>query len=44
MITSTSTIFVDDGKSKTPVAVVGMQFNWLAMNKIYQNITSDVCF
>ncbi|RZB66645.1 voltage-dependent calcium channel subunit alpha-2/delta-3-like, partial [Asbolus verrucosus] len=40
MITSTSAIFVNAKGKKTPVAVVGLQFNYRTMNQIYKNITT----
>ncbi|KAJ8913962.1 hypothetical protein NQ315_015200 [Exocentrus adspersus] len=42
MITSTKAIFVERGESKTPVAVVGLQFNHRAMYELY-NITTKKC-
>ncbi|KAG5877947.1 hypothetical protein JTB14_001177 [Gonioctena quinquepunctata] len=40
MITSTKAIFVENGKLKTPVAVVGLQFNHREMYEIYNEITT----
>nr|CAI5865406.1 unnamed protein product [Callosobruchus analis] len=40
MITSTKAIFVGEGSSKTPVAVVGLQFNHMKMYQIYSDVVT----
>lgn len=42
MITSTKAIFVEKGDMKTPVAVVGLQFNHRAMYELYNITTKQV--
>lgn len=42
MVTGTKAIFVNNGRRKTPVAVVGLQFNHKAMNKLFEEITTFV--
>ncbi|CAH1988428.1 unnamed protein product [Acanthoscelides obtectus] len=40
MITSTKAVFVGEGSSKTPVAVVGLQFNHMKMYEIYSDVVT----
>ncbi|XP_066154542.1 voltage-dependent calcium channel subunit alpha-2/delta-3-like isoform X2 [Euwallacea fornicatus] len=40
MIRGTKAIFVEKGNMKTPVAVVGLEFNHQAMYKLYNSITT----
>lgn len=42
MITSTKAIFVEKDDMKTPVAVVGLQFNHRAMYELYNITTKKV--
>lgn len=42
MITSTKAIFVNKEEMRTPIGVVGLQFNHRAMYKLYKNITTKV--
>lgn len=44
MITSIKAIFVGKNKERTPVGVVGLQFNHRAMYKLYKEITTKVHF
>lgn len=42
MITGTKAIFVENGELKSPVAVVGLQFNHREMYEWYNDITTQV--
>lgn len=42
MIRGTKAIFIEQGGEKTPVAVVGLEFNHQAMYKLYNSITTKV--